>query len=66
MDFAIMSLCSAHAHNVTLWSFFVVCSEDATCFKYPADLQFWTGGFLNVPCGDGLHFYSGFAVCLVV
>ena len=42
---------------------FVVCSEDVPCFT---DLQFWISEFLNVPCGDGLHFYSGFAVCLVV
>ena len=32
MDFAIMSLCYVHVHNVTLGSFFVVCSEDATCY----------------------------------
>ena len=61
MDFAIRSLCSAHAHNVTSWSFL-----SCPCFKYRIDLQFWTGEFLNVPCGDGLHFYSGFAVCLLV
>ena len=60
MDFGIMSLCSTHAHSVTLWSFFVLCSGDATCFKYPTDPKFWTGEFLNIPYGDGLHFYSSF------
>ena len=55
-----------HVHNVTSWSFIVMCSEDAPCFKYPTDLQFWTGEFLNVLCGDGLHFHSSFPVCLVL
>ena len=32
----------------------------------PTDLQFWTGEFLNVPCGDGLHFHSSFPMCSVL
>ena len=53
-------------HTMSPCGHFLSCSEDAPCFKYPTDLQFWTGKFLNVPCGDGLHFNSSFAVCLVV